>query len=130
MFKKGVLCNSCTECNEKSELFRGLSPEETDIMNVERYEVHFKAGENIVKQGTILTHITNLIKGLAKVYIEGFDNRNLLLSLAGPHSLLGGPGLFTDNRNHYTVTALEDCIVCFININNFKQVLRSNPDFT
>ena len=130
MFKKGVLCNSCTECNEKSELFRGLSPEETDIMNVERYEVHFKAGENIVKQGTILTHITNLIKGLAKVYIEGFDNRNLLLSLAGPHSLLGGPGLFTDNRNHYTVTALEDCIVCFININNFKQVLRSNPDFS
>ena len=49
--------------------------------------------------------------------------------MSGPHKLLGGQGLFSDGRNHYTVTALEESIVCFINTENFKAVLRSNADF-
>ena len=52
-----------------------------------------------------------------------------MLNLVTPFVILGGPGLFTDNRNHYTVTALEDSVVCFINADNFKKVLRSNPEF-
>jgi CRP-like cAMP-binding protein len=99
------------------------------LLNEDRFEVHFRPGENIIKQGTTLTHITNLISGLAKTYIEGYNQRNLLLSLVGGHTILGGPGLFTDNRNHYTVTALDETIVCFINVDNFKNVLRSNKIF-
>lgn len=129
ILQRAKICKSCDECSRKSEMFKDLSKEETDLLNQERYEVHFKAGENIIKQGTFLTHITNLVQGFAKVYIEGYDNRNLLLSLEGAHTLLGGPGLFTDNRNHYTVTALEDSIVCFINTDNFKKVLLHNPVF-
>ncbi len=129
MFERSKICHSCAECNMKSELFSILNEEQTEILNDERYEVHFLAGENIVKQGTILTHITNLVKGTAKVYIEGFDKRNLILNIAGPQTILGGPGLFTDNRNHYTVTALEDSIVCFIHTDNFKKVLGMNKEF-
>jgi CRP/FNR family transcriptional regulator len=129
VYQRSKLCLDCAECNKKSELFSLLNEEETAILNNERYEVRFNAGENIVKQGTILTHITNLIEGFAKVYIEGYSGRNLLLSFAGPYTLLGGPGLYTDNRNHYTVTALEDSTVCFINAENFKKVLALNPEF-
>ncbi|MCK4922418.1 MAG: Crp/Fnr family transcriptional regulator [Bacteroidales bacterium] len=123
------ICESCEDCCSKSELFKILSKAETDILNSERYEVHFRAGENIVKQGTILTHLTNIVKGFAKVYIEGHGNKNLLLDLTGPNILFGGQGLFSDGRNHYTITALEESIVCFINTENFKAVLRSNTDF-
>lgn len=130
LLQKSKLCIDCTICDQKSELFRILNEEETKILNEERYEVHFKAGENIVKQGTILTHITNLIKGFAKVYIEGHSGKNLLLNFAGPHTLLGGPGLFTDNRNHYTITALQDTMICFINAENFKKVMSMNSDFS
>ncbi len=130
MYQRSKICQSCEECNTKSELFRLLSNEETQLLNQERFEVHFRAGENIIKQGTILTHVCSLVQGFAKVYIEGYDQRNLLLNLITPHTILGGPGMFTDNRNHYTVTALEDSVICFINADNFKKVLRGNPDFT
>jgi CRP/FNR family transcriptional regulator len=130
VFQKSRLCVDCTDCNKKSELFQLLNEEESSILNNERYEVHFKAGENIVKQGTILTHITNIISGFAKVYIEGYSGRNLLLNFAGSFTLLGGPGLYTDNRNHYTITALEETMVCFIDVNNFKRVMEMNPRFS
>ena len=79
--KKNNICESCVDCNSNSELFKVLKEEEADLLNFERYEVHFKPGENIVKQGTILTHLPNLHKGFAKVYIEGYGNKNLLLKI-------------------------------------------------
>lgn len=129
VYQRSKLCLDCADCNRKSELFRLLNDDETTILNDGRYEVRFNAGENIVKQGTILTHITNLITGFAKVYIEGHAGKNLLLSFAGPYTILGGPGLFADNRNHYTVAALEDTKVCFVNAENFKKVLTMNSEF-
>jgi CRP/FNR family transcriptional regulator len=66
---------------------------------------------------------------MAKIYIEGVDNRNLILELVKPWKLIGGPGIYIDNRYHYSVTALENSSACFIDSNNFKKVVRLNPDF-
>lgn len=130
IYKKSVYCRSCADCNRKSPLFSVLSPEETEILNEDRFEVQFKTGEIIAKQGTILTHLINLTSGFSKIYIEGINDRNLLLNLHGPHSILGGPGVFTDQRHHYTIAALEPSSVCFINIESFKKVILLNAAFT
>jgi len=111
-------------------LFKLLNQDEIATMNEDRFEVLFKAGENIAKQGTNLTHIINLTSGLAKVFIEGMNDRNLLLNLTGPNSIIAGPGVFTDQRYHFSVTALEPSSVCFINADNFKKVINTNAAFT
>ncbi len=130
IYKKSVYCRNCDECNHKSPLFQLLNSEETKILNEDRFEVQFKTGENIVKQGTNLTHLINLTSGYAKLYIEGINDRNLLLNLIGPHSILGGPGVFTDQRHHFSVTALEPTSVCFISLGNFKRIINMNAQFT
>ena len=129
VFQKSIYCNSCEECNRKSELFRLLTPEETIILNEDRFEVQFKTGENIAKQGTKLTHLINLTSGLVKIYIEGLSGRSVMLNLIGPYSIIGGPGLFTDGKFHFSVTALEETSVCFINAEYFKEVLDLNKIF-
>ncbi len=129
IFNKSVYCKSCEECNRKSELFKLLSPEETKTLNEDRFEVQFKSGENIAKQGMKLTHVVNLTSGFVKIYIEGLNGRNLLLNLVGPHSIIGGPGMFTDAKFHFSITALEDTSVCFINAEYFKEVLDINKVF-
>jgi len=110
-------------------LFKLLTAEETKIINEDRFEVQFKTGENIAKQGTKLTHIVNLTSGFVKIFIEGIYGRNLLLSLIGPYSIIGGPGLYTDGKFHFSITALEQTSVCFINAEHFKQVLDINKTF-
>lgn len=122
-------CKECENCNSKSPLFRILPGDDLAILNNNRYEVKFKAGENIIKQGTAASHMISLTTGLAKMYIEGFNNRNLILKIVKPWQVFGGPGIYIDNRYHYSVTALEPVAACFIDVNNFKEVVRRNPDF-
>ena len=129
LYQKSEFCKTCEECNRKSELFKLLTPDETLAMNEDRFEVKFRAGENIAKQGTMLTHIVNITHGMVKIYIEGLNNRNLLLNLIGPHSLIGGPGMFTDGRFHFSISAIEETRVCFINAERFKQILDQNKNF-
>jgi len=81
------------------------------------------------KQGSASTHILMLTSGLAKLYLEGHNGRNLILKLIKPVQMFGGPGTFLDQRNYYSAAALENSTVCFVNMNNFRQTLRSNPDF-
>ena len=128
-FKKSPNCANCNECNSKSPLFSLLRPEELDLLNQDRFEVSFRAGEMIFKQGSASTHALMLNTGMAKLYLEGHNGRNLILKIVKPVQMFGGPGIFLDQRNYYSAAAIEDCTVCFINVKNFKSAVRSNPDF-
>ncbi len=107
-----------------------LTEEELTVLNKDRYEVAFKPGENIIKQGTASSHLIMLSSGLGKMYIEGLDNKNLILELVQPYKIYGAPGIFVDNRYHYSISAIEPCTVCYIDVQNIKNLLRLNGDFT
>ena len=113
-FNRSFQCVNCENCNEKISILSVLKQEELEIVNDKRFEVRFKAGENIVKQGTASANLAFLTTGLAKEYIEGYDNRDLILELIQPWHLFGGPGIHVDMRYHYSVAALEDSTACFI----------------
>jgi CRP/FNR family transcriptional regulator len=111
-------------------LFSGLAGKELEIINDKRYEVRFRAGENIIKQGTASSNLVFLTSGLAKEYIEGYDQRNLILEVIKPWEIFGGTGIYVDNRYHYSVSALEEVTACFVDTANFKKLFRMNPDFS
>jgi len=97
-------------------------------MNSNRYEVSFKAGEIIFKQGTPSPHFVCITTGLAKIYIEGYG-KNLILGLVKPVEYIFGPGIYVDNRHHYSAAAVEDSTACLVDVNTYKQIIRENPDF-
>lgn len=103
-----------------------MTQSELEMINGSRHEVSYRAGETIVKQGTDSTHVITLTSGLVKVYIEGFQGRNLILKVARPVEVFGGPGLHTDGRNHYSIVAVEDSTCCFMDGNVFKGMVESN----
>ena len=42
-----------------------------------------------------------------KVYIEGQGQKNFILSIAGPGRMVIGPGLYTDSRHIFSMTAIR-----------------------
>lgn len=112
-----------------SPLFSMLNKEELDLVDANKIHVNFKAGETIKKQGTFMSHVLSVNSGLAKLYIEGIEGRSAILRIVKPTSFIGGPGIYYDQRHHYTITALIDSSVCFINLQVFKGVLKGNQAF-
>lgn len=119
----------CLHCKFQSSVFRFLSDEELEYVNSLRFEVSFKAGENIFKQGGPLTHIVCITSGLAKVFLESEDHHDIILRLMKPTELIGGPGFKTDGRHHFSAAALEDTVACFIEVAAFEKLLVNNPTF-
>jgi CRP/FNR family transcriptional regulator len=110
-------------------LFKNLNKEELELLNKERAEVKFKAGEIIIKQGMPANHMISVTSGLVKIYIEGVQGKSLILELLGPWNFFGGPGIYLDHRHHYSAAAIEDTTTCFIDANRIKELIRKNPDF-
>jgi len=120
----------CRNCELKTNLFCYMTDEQLSRLNKERKEVTFQANETIIKRGGPLTHILCITSGMAKVYIEDDTDKQILIGLVKPVQLIGGPGFLVDERNHITVTALEETKTCFIDVNDFKAVMKANSEFT
>lgn len=120
---------NCCSCSMKSPLFKVMTKEELELINTNKRQVNFKKGEIIVKQGAPMSHVISFTSGIAKVYIEGSANRNLVLRFIKPTNFLGAPGIFANQIHYSTVCAVEESSVCFIDIHVFKEVIRMNPKF-
>lgn len=120
---------NCCDCSMKSSLFCLLNDDEMALISQSKKRVNFRAGEVIVKQGAPMTHVISFNEGLAKVYIEASNKRDFILQFLKPTQFLGGPGLFVDNIHFFSVTAVKDSAVCFIDMGVFKRILRENVEF-
>lgn len=119
---------NCALCTHKHELFKLLSSDELMKVNAARIEITYKAGETIVKSATPITHFITFNKGLVKICIEGKEREVILQYLKPPDFYLGA-GIFTDKRNHYTLTSIEDTSACLIDLDVFLPILASNNEF-
>ena len=120
---------SCVNCSCKSALFCFLSHDELEMVEKNRLNVIFKPGETIRKQGTHMTHVISVNSGMAKLYLEGIENRNAILRIVRPTNFIGGPGIYLDQMHHYTVMAMMESSVCFIDLNTIKEIIRRNSRF-
>lgn len=124
------LSNShCSNCSDRADIFGCLCKSELDLINSKRIEIHFKSGELIFKQGTPNLHFLCLTKGKVKTYIEGYNQKNLILNILKPVQYILGPGIYSDRLHHFSAVAIEDSIACLVDIETFKSIIRTNAEF-
>ncbi|MBK7029054.1 MAG: Crp/Fnr family transcriptional regulator [Bacteroidales bacterium] len=121
--------SGCNSCVERADIFDCLCQSELANIDEKRIEINFKAGELIFKQGTPNLHFLCLTSGMVKLYIEGFDSKNLILGIVKPIEYILGPGIYVDSKHHYSAMAIEDSTACLVETSVFKNLIRTNPDF-
>ncbi|HOP14852.1 MAG TPA: Crp/Fnr family transcriptional regulator [Lentimicrobium sp.] len=120
---------NCKNCSRRNNIFALLNDEELALVDQHRYEVTFNKGEIIFKQGSPLTHVACITEGLAKLYIEGLNKRNLILSFAKPVQMVGGPGIFNDYIHHFSVAAIEETTACLVDTRIVEGLIERNSIF-
>jgi len=121
--------SSCEVCNKCWSNFLNLSKDELELVNQHRYEASFKPSEIIIKQGSPSSNAIFLISGIAKVYMEGYSGKNLIINLAEQSTLLAGPGVHVNSRYCYSVAAITHVQACFISFDVIRRIISGNPGF-
>jgi len=121
--------NECKTCSIKSKAASKLSDEEIEKLSLNCALVKFHKGDQLIKQGSFSSNVAYLRSGLAKIHIEGPYHEQIVRIVKAP-SYLGLPTTFGDKINQYSVSVIEEAEVCFINIDAFRQLLKSNSDFS
>jgi len=119
----------CTISTPNCKCFEKLTPNEIDLLYANSAVVRYKKGEVICKQGSLVSQILFMEKGLAKVYIEQNDE-SLILKMIPDGNLFGLDSMSEEsNQLPYSISAYIESDVRQIELKIFKEILSNNANF-
>jgi len=121
-FSKSIICENCSY---KCDIYSAVISQ-SGSLKINPIHAYFKKHDVICRQGTEVTHALYLVKGAAKLYIEGQNNRNIILYLLKPPAYIGLLSFFETPTYSYSVTAIEESEVCFIELDIVKKLYIDN----
>ncbi|MBE0650084.1 MAG: Crp/Fnr family transcriptional regulator [Bacteroidales bacterium] len=119
----------CKNCVIRSKAVDTLSEEELHVLMENCAEATFSAGEYIIKEGLLSSHVGYLKSGLAAVNKKGVKGIEQILKIVLPKNYIGLQTVLFEKTNQYAVKAINECIVCFIDNLSFKKLISRNPQF-
>lgn len=120
--------NNCLSCALKSKSAETLDEVHLNHLSCNNAMVKFRKGNPIFTQGTFSTNVVYLRSGLAKIHITGPYHEQIVRIVKAPR-YLGLPTTIGDKINQYSVTAISDVEVCFIDITAFRHFLKETEHF-
>lgn len=124
-----LLESSCLYCKKRSEIFDTLNDEELESVDMCRVTMHYNAGEIIFKQGSPCYDFVCVTAGLVKLYIEGENDRRLIIGFAKPIDYIFVPGAYVDKRHHFSAVACEATTACLVEADILQNLVRTNQNF-
>ena len=125
-FEKAINCHSCVS---KCDIYKVIQQYGGNYDEIKPLQALYRKHENICKQGSEVNNAIYLLDGSAKLYIEGLNNRNIILYILTPESYIGLLSFFETPLYSYSVTALEDTRICMVDLSFIKKFYLENHDF-
>lgn len=121
---------SLNQVLDESKLFSLLTVEQKQRISDNSTHLRYKKGETICKQGAFANHIMVITEGLAKTYLEGANDKNLIIDILKPVSWIGLSSTYNENTYNFTAATIIDSSICFIEKTVFTDILLENNEFS
>jgi len=119
----------CTLSMHQCLCFEKLSKEEHDFLDANSVWIKYNRGEMICKQGSFVSHVMYMEKGLAKVFLQNGQN-SLVLRIIPDGNFLGFAAVAEEMSTFpYSGMAYIDSEIRQVDIKAFRQLIRQNNDF-
>ena len=121
--------SNCKDCPFNSKAAAMLCDTSFEQLSANHLVLKFKKNDTIIKQGMYSTNVVFLRTGLAKIHLAGPYHEQIVKLIKAP-TYLGLPTTFGDKINQYSVTAVTEAEVCFIDVEVFHTILNENREFS
>lgn len=120
---------NCKDCVYRSWAFKNLTSEELKMINEHKVEKFYRKGEQICTEGEEISSFMYLQNGLVKLFKTETNRKEHIISVAKPRDFIGLLSVFSNTRHVYSITAIEDSIVCFVSLDLIKSFIKDNGTF-
>ena len=112
----------------RSALFQVLQPAEIDAVLAQAAVRRVARNETILRRGDASSGANIILTGRVRVGTMSEDGREVMLGVLGPGDVLGEMSVLDGEEVSADATALEDCVLLFIERARFLRLLRADSD--
>jgi CRP-like cAMP-binding protein len=125
--KKGICV--CAKCDFRDVVFSYLDDPTVEELCNNKEEQFFRKGEIINHEGEKITNFKYLKSGLVKLYRRTSTGEEQVITITRPFEFVSNMSIFSEERYQYSVSALEDSVVCMVKLEFIKQLFLKNGGF-
>lgn len=119
----------CENCEFRDVVFASLDDISIDQICDNKEELSFRKGEVINHEGEKITTFKYLKSGLVKLYRRTHTGDEQIITITRPFEFVSNMSIFSEERYQYSVSALEDSVVCAIKLEFIKELFLKNGSF-
>ncbi len=120
--------HECKHCVFNTRVANTLNENSFQNLNDNHLVAQFRKGDSIIRQGVYSTNVVFLRQGLVKLHLTGPYYEQIVRLVKAP-TYLALPTTIGEKINQYSVTAISETEVCFVDVNVFETLLKENSQF-
>jgi CRP/FNR family transcriptional regulator len=119
----------CENCEFRDVVFAYLDDKSIEQLCDNKEEQSFRKGEIINHEGEKISNFKYLKSGLVKLYRRTATGDEQVITITRPFEFVSNMSIFSEERYQYSVSALEDSVVCAVNLDFIKELFLKNGSF-
>jgi CRP-like cAMP-binding protein len=119
----------CASCDFRDVVFAFLDDPTIQELCDNKEEHSFLKGEIINHEGEKITDFKYLKSGLVKLYRRTSNGDEQVITITRPFEFVSNMSIFSEERYQYSVSAVEDCVVCVVKLDFIKELFLKNGGF-
>lgn len=119
----------CESCEFREVVFSFLDDLSVEQLCNNKEEQSFRKGEVINHEGEKITNFKYLKSGLVKLYRRTSTGDEQVITITRPFEFVSNMSIFSEERYQYSVSALEDSVVCLVKLEFIKELFLRNGAF-
>lgn len=120
---------SCASCDFREVVFSFLDDPSVEDLCDHKEEQFFRKGEVINHEGEKINTFKYLKSGLVKLYRRTPSGDEQVITITRPFEFVSNMSIFSGERYQYSVSALEDSVVCMVKLDFIKDLFLKNGGF-
>ncbi len=119
----------CEKCEFRDIVFSYLDNATVQELCNHKEEQSFRKGEIINIEGDRITDFKYLKSGLVKLFRKTSDGKEQIITITKPFEFVSNMSIFSEERYQYSVSAVEDSVVCIVKLGFIKDLFMKNGGF-
>ena len=119
----------CASCDFRDVVFSYLDDTSVEDLCNHKEEQFFRKGEVINHEGEKISTFKYLKSGLVKLYRRTSNGDEQVITITRPFEFVSNMSIFSEERYQYSVSALEDSVVCMVKLDFIKELFFKNGAF-